>query len=406
MQTRLICTRRLCTTSRARLASTVAFASYFEPNERWSRTPLRRQPATTLATPWPASESSLPTAPRAIPAGFKPVPPLTVPRLVRTYTELSKFRLTILNVLPAMAVVALYPAPTTVPVLLATGLGVGLCSASANALNQLQETPFDAQMARTRARPLVRRAVSPLHVAGFAAATGIAGPALLWAVVNPATAVLGAANIALYAGVYTALKRRSTLNTPVGGVVGAVPPLMGWTAAGGHLLPPAASALAFFPPPFLSAYAPPLDLALVDNALAPAALFMLLYSWQMPHFNGLAHVVRGAYAQAGFHMLAVSDPRKNAAVSLRHALALVPLCALAIPASGLTTWAFALTSAPVSAAYARAAWRFWRTGREKEARAVFQCSLWHLPAILALMMLHKQGASWWGDEAEVEETKA
>jgi protoheme IX farnesyltransferase len=388
------------------MASTVAFTSFFEPNARWNPAPLAPRPrshstSTSTAAPtnlnplWvdDASPPSTATPPptRAIPAGFKPAPALTLPRLLGVYFELSKFRLTILNVLPAMAVVALHPAPTPLPLLLATALGTGLCSASANALNQLQEVPLDAQMARTRNRPLVRRAVTPLHAAGFAAATGVAGPALLWAAVNPTTALLGAGNIALYAGVYTALKRRSTLNTPVGGVVGAVPPLMGWTAAGGSLLGP----LALFPP------GAPVDAALLaDNALAPAALFMLLYSWQMPHFNGLAHVVRGAYAQAGYRMLAVTDPAKNAAVSLRHALALVPLCALAVPASGLTTWAFALSSAPVSAAYARAAWRFWRSGRERDARALFQCSLWHLPAILALMILHKQGPAWFGEEED------
>jgi protoheme IX farnesyltransferase len=394
----------------ARSASSVAFTSFFEPNERWSRPVLQHtKSATTLASPFNITET-----PRSIPAGYKPVPTLTLPRLLGVYTELSKFRLTILNVLPAMAVVALYPAPTTIPILLSTALGTGLCSASANTLNQLQEIPFDAQMARTRNRPLVRRAISPLHAAGYAAVTGIAGPVLLWTMVNPTTAILGAANIVLYAGVYTALKRRSTLNTPIGGIVGAIPPLMGWTAAGGHLLPPAETALSFFPPPFLlSSYAPPvLDLAAMDNVWAPAALFMLLYSWQMPHFNGLSHVVRGAYAQAGYRMWSVLDPRKNASISLRHALILVPLCSVMIPASGLTTWAFALTSAPVSAVYARAAWRFWRTGREKEARKVFQISLWHLPAVLALMMLHKQGASWdlgewWSGEAKaIEETEA
>jgi protoheme IX farnesyltransferase len=399
------CTRAALAASRAAAArrhSTAAFASFFSQNERGDNTPrsLHKTNA-TLASPW----NSPPPPSAVIPAGYKPIPPLTLPRLLRVYTELSKARLTILNVLPAMAAAALFPVPVTLPVLLATAAGTGLCSASANALNQLQEVPYDAQMARTRNRPLVRRAISPLHATGFAAVTGIAGPAILFTMVNPTTAILGAANIALYAGVYTALKRRSTLNTPVGAVVGAIPPLMGWTAAGGHLFPSAAHPLHFFPPPFLSSYAPPVDLLAIDGALAPLALFALLYSWQIPHFNGLSHVVRGAYAQAGYRMLSVLAPARNAAGSLRHALALVPVCAVLVPLSGLTTWAFALTSAPVSAAYARAAWRFWRTGGEKEARAVFQISLWHLPAILGLMMVHKQGAQWWGEGEPVEDAE-
>ncbi|KAK7051090.1 Protoheme IX farnesyltransferase, mitochondrial [Paramarasmius palmivorus] len=303
-----------------------------------------------------------------------------------------------------MSGVALSPLPTTVSTLLATAVGTALCSASANTFNQLQEVPFDAQMARTRMRPLVRRAITPLHAAGFGLATGIAGPAVLWTMVNPTTAVLGLSNIILYAGVYTWMKRRSYFNTWVGAVVGGIPPLMGWTACGGQLLPSESYPIHLFLPTSL-----PVDLAMVDNPLAPFALFMLLFSWQFPHFNPLAHLVRGSYAQAGYSMLSVLDPKKNALVVLRHALLLVPICSVLAPLSGLTTWWFALTSLFPNAISVHASWEFWKKGGEKEARVLFRHSLWYLPVMLGLMMIHKQGVDWkqWMGirEEDAEESK-
>ncbi|KAL0580012.1 Protoheme IX farnesyltransferase, mitochondrial [Marasmius crinis-equi] len=310
-----------------------------------------------------------------------------------------------------MSGVALSPLPTSVPTLLATAIGTALCSASANTLNQLQEVPFDAQMARTRNRPFAARAITPLHGAGFALASGIAGPAILWSMTNPTTAILGASNIILYAGVYTWMKRKSYYNTWVGAVVGAIPPVMGWTACGGQIIPSASNPIQIFLPPFLTSLpSAPVDLALVDNPLAPFALFMLLFSWQFPHFNPLAYLVRGSYAQAGYSMLPVLDPRKNALVSLRHALLLVPICTILTPLSGLTTWWFAVTSLFPNVVAVRAAWAYWKRGGEKEARALFRHMLWYLPAVLGLMMIHKQGLDWskwigFGDEAEDEGAK-
>jgi protoheme IX farnesyltransferase len=295
-----------------------------------------------------------------------------------------------------MSGVALSPLPTTVPVLLSTALGTALCSASANTLNQLQEVPYDAQMSRTRGRPLVRRAVSPAHAAIFATATGLAGPALLWAMCNPTTALLGAANIALYAGPYTWLKRRSVWNTWVGAIVGAVPPLMGWAAVGGTLVPSASHPIAVSLPPFLLASQEGLAVApsMLENPLAPWALFALMFSWQFPHFNSLAQFVRESYAQSGYRMLAVLDARKNRLVALRHVLLLTGICSALVPLSGLTTWTFALTSLVPNAIWVRAAWQFNKFGSDARARTVFMHSLWWLPVVLGLMIVHKNNVDW------------
>ena len=335
---------------------------------------------------------SPPPPPSVPPAAYQAIPALSPKRILGIYAQLSKGRLTAFNVLVAMSGVALSPIPTTVPVLLSTALGTALCSASANTLNQLQEVPYDAQMARTRTRPLVRRALSPSHAAAFAATTGLAGPALLWTMCNPTTALLGAANIALYAGPYTWMKRRTYWNTWVGAIVGAVPPLMGWAAVGGSLLPSAAHPITLFLPPFLLAASS--SSMLVDNPLAPWALSALMFSWQFPHFNSLAHFVRGAYAQGGYRMLAVLDPRQNRLVALRHVLLLTGICSALVPLSGLTTWSFALTSAVPNAIWLRAAWRFHKFGGEARARTVFAHSLWWLPVVLGLMIVHKNDVDW------------
>ena len=403
-----VCTRCAAKPTSVRLLSTavrgkpnkVAFTSFFFHNAQWkasawappSRNPtapvLRTVASTVVADGDPAASTSAPVPrPR-----FREVEVLTPRKLLKVYTQLSKSRLTVLVVLTAMAGVALSPLPTTVPVLLSTAVGTALCSASANTLNQIQEVPYDAQMTRTRMRPLVRKAISPTHAAAFAVTTGVLGPTLLWTMVNPTTAILGVANIALYAGAYTWLKRNSIWNTWVGAIVGAIPPLMGWTACGGQLLPSSSYPVELFLPSFLSTTS--LDLSLIDNPLAPWALFTLLFSWQFPHFNSLSHLVRGSYAQAGYHMLSVISPRKNSLVALRHSLILAATCSILIPISGLTTWTFALTSFIPNLVCVRAAWAFWKYGGEKQARAMWQHCLWYLPVILGLMMFHKQGMDW------------
>ncbi|KAG6875401.1 hypothetical protein C0993_009387, partial [Termitomyces sp. T159_Od127] len=302
------------------LVNRTGTALFFFKNSQWTRTGARAG-ATGINT----------LVNTSIAPAYRPAEALTPSRLLRIYAQLSKARLSTLVVLTAMSGVALSPLPASIPILLSTALGTALCSASANTLNQLQEMPLDAQMARTRNRPLVRRAITPLHATAFAIATGIAGPAVLLAMVNPTTAVLGAANIALYAGAYTPMKRRSIASTWAGAVVGGIPPVMGWTACGGVLLPDPAHPAHLFLPNL------PVDLAAIDNPLAPFALFMFLYSWQFPHFNSLSYIVRGSYAAAGYPMLSVISPPKNALVSLRHALLLVPITSVLFPISGLTT---------------------------------------------------------------------
>ena len=119
--------------------------------------------------------------------------------------------------------------PFDLSIFTATLLGTALTSGSATAINQFLEIPFDSQMKRTQNRPLVLGRITSLHACGFAAVTGVTGLSLLL-YVNPLTAVLGASNLLLYSFIYTPMKRAHIANTWVGAIVGAIPPVMGYTA--------------------------------------------------------------------------------------------------------------------------------------------------------------------------------
>ena len=195
------------------------------------------------------------------------------------------------------------------------------------------------------------------------------------------------------------MKRFTVVNTWVGAVVGAITPLMGWTATGGYLLPTADQPLSF--------NWPGIDTASKPNPLIPISLFLLLFSWQFPHFNSLSHLIRGSYAVSGYPMLSVLSPRLNALVSLRHAVLLVPFTAILVPLSGSVDWSFALTSAAPNAVFVQSAWRFWRCTSEATAKRLFWVSLWYLPVVLGLMMVHKNLAAWMRrrDENETRDEK-
>jgi protoheme IX farnesyltransferase len=124
------------------------------------------------------------------------------------------------------------------------------------------------------------------------------------------------------------------------------------------------------------------------NPLTPATLFLLLFSWQFPHFNALSHLIRANYALSGYPMLSVLSPKLNALVSLRHSIALIPITAIMAPLSGSVDWSFALTSTIPNIYFTREAVKFWKYQTEANARRLFFVSLWYLPVVLGLMMAH------------------
>jgi protoheme IX farnesyltransferase len=293
---------------------------------------------------------------------------------------------------------ALSPLPLSLPVLACLTVGTFLTSAAANTFNQIMEVPLDAQTPRTRVRPLVARRVTPFHAASFGVVCTALGGSILWFGCNPTTALLGIGNLLLYSGVYTPMKRFSVSNTWVGAVVGAITPLMGWTATGGSLWPTTEQ-------PLLMHW--PLVEGLPDlpNPMTAWMLGVLLFSWQFPHFNALSYMIRPFYALSGYPMLSVLSPRLNALVSLRHALILVPVCAVMAPLAGCVDWSFALTSAVPNAYFVKSAWDFYRRTNEATAKRVFFVSLWYLPAVLGLMLLHKNFGKWFKAEQEWEHSE-
>ena len=310
--------------------------------------------------------------------------------------SLSKPRLTVLVVLSAMVPYALYPVPAflasssstlaaaaDIPslsplTLLFLTTGTTLCSAAANALNMLYEPDTDAKMSRTRSRPLVRRLLTTRAAVLFALGCGMAGTAALYLGVNPTVAFLGAANVVLYAGVYTPLKRVSAVNTWVGAVVGGIPPLMGWAAAAGE----SATGDGTWRELLFAG----------DGSSLGGWLFAgLLFAWQFPHFMPLSWGIREEYKAAGLRMLCWVNPARNARVALRYSLVFVPLC-LALCAAGVTEWSFAVTSLPVNLWLVREAVKFWRyEGYKGSARSLFWASVWHLPVIMVLALAQKKG---------------
>ncbi|XP_006097436.1 protoheme IX farnesyltransferase, mitochondrial [Myotis lucifugus] len=284
---------------------------------------------------------------------------LRVDDLPGILARLSKIKLTALVVSTTSAGFALAPAPFDLSCFLLTSVGTGLASCAANSINQFFEVPFDSNMNRTKNRPLVRGQISPLLAVTFAACCAVPGVALLTWGVNPLTGALGLFNIFLYTCCYTPLKRVSIANTWVGAVVGAIPPVMGWTAATGSL---------------------------------DAGAFLLggiLYSWQFPHFNALSWGLREDYSRGGYCMMSVTHPALCRRVALRHCLALLALSAAA-PALGVTTWTFPVIALPINLYISYLGFRFYRDADRKSSRKLFFCSLWHLPLLLLLMLTCKR----------------
>jgi protoheme IX farnesyltransferase len=162
--------------------------------------------------------------------------------------------------------------------LLQTLMGTALIASGTAALNQWYEHEFDALMNRTKGRPIPTGRVTAPRAAWFGVLLSVAGFAQLWLGVNPLTAALALFTLGSYLFLYTPLKRRSPVSTTVGAIPGAMPPLIGYAAASGHL-----------------------------NWEA-GILYAILFLWQFPHFYAIAWMYREDYARAGIRMLPVVEP--------------------------------------------------------------------------------------------------
>lgn len=279
------------------------------------------------------------------------------------YSKLSKRNLSALVVCTTMMGCAMAPMPFDPYLFFYTTLGTSLTSSSANAFNQFLEVPYDSQMNRTKDRVLVRGNLTPLHAFTFASVVGVTGVSILYYFANPLTAALGASTLFLYTLVYTPMKRLSALNTWVGSVVGAIPPLMGYTAMTGQIGAP---------------------------GLLMAAI---LYSWQFPHFHSLSWNLRAEYSRAGYRMISVLNPRICTSSALSHTIALLVMCSFLSPTLGLTTWNFAIDSLPFNLYFIYLAAQFKRHSDAQSSRKLFRYSLIYLPMVILLMLITKYPTS-------------
>ncbi|MFN0244221.1 MAG: heme o synthase [Planctomycetota bacterium] len=237
-------------------------------------------------------------------------------------------------------------------------LWVTCTAGAASVFNQVLERDTDARMTRTQARPLAAGRMCVRNAILFGLALATAGVIGLAASFNPLSALLALATLFVYVAVYTPLKRVSTLNTVVGAVAGAAPPLLGHVAIDGG---PGSWGL---------------------------ALFAILFVWQFPHFMAIAWLYRADYARAGMKMLpAVGGCERMAArAALFYALCLLPVALLpgVWSTAGVvyTVCAFALTLG-----YAlSSAWFAWRADA-RSARVLLFVSLAYLPLLFASILL-------------------
>ncbi|CAK9140042.1 unnamed protein product [Ilex paraguariensis] len=215
-------------------------------------------------------------------------------------------------------------------------------------------------MKRTRQRPLPSGRVTVPHAVTWASSVGLAGTALLACEANTLAAGLAASNLVLYAFVYTPLKQIHPINTWVGAIVGAIPPLLGWAAASGQVS--------------------------LNGMILPAAL----YFWQIPHFMALAYLCRQDYADGGFRMFSLADTsgQRTASVALRNCFYLLPLGYLAYD-WGLTSGWFCLESTLLALAISATALSFYLNRTTKNARRMFHASLLYLPVFMSGLLCHR-----------------
>jgi heme o synthase len=276
---------------------------------------------------------------------------------VADYTEIAKPRISLMVLLTVTVGYLLGTEGTwSAATLCHAWLGIALVAAGSSAVNQWWERDTDARMRRTMNRPLPAGRLAPSEVLTFGLAAALIGCAYLAAFVNLPTAAMTCLTFVLYAGVYTPLKRITSLCTAVGAVPGALPPVLGWLAAGGRL-----DWTAF-------------------------SLFGILFLWQFPHFLAIAWLHRNDYCAAGLKMLPAgkSLPHVTGLLAVGYALGLIPVSLLPTYL-GAAGWIYAAVALLLGLAYLVASIRFaWQESRDS-ARRVLWTSLVYLPLLLLVL---------------------
>lgn len=239
-------------------------------------------------------------------------------------------------------------------------IGIGLCAASAAAINQIIDQKADANMQRTLNRPLPTQTVTNTEAIVFAATLGIVGFGILYIFVNPITAYLTFASLIGYAFIYTVfLKRATPQNIVIGGLAGAAPPLLGWTAITGSI-----------------------------DAF-PLLLVLIIFVWTPPHFWALAIHRKDDYAGEGIPMLPVTHGIKFTKLQIllySILLLIVSILPYVVMLSGLIYLMFALLSGLI---FVVLSFRFYTAKNESLAMPIFSYSIYYIFIIFIGFLLDK-----------------
>jgi protoheme IX farnesyltransferase len=291
-----------------------------------------------------------------------------IPSLLRDYAELTKLRVTTLIVMTAWCGYY-FGAHKAGISWLSWGLfhslmGIGLVSSGTAALNEVMEHDVDARMRRTAMRPLPAQRMSVLHATIVGTAAALGGSIYLAVFTNPLTGLLTFLTSVVYLAAYTPLKKLSPICTFVGAFPGAMPGVLGWTAACGRL------------------------------ELGTLVLFAILFVWQFPHFFSIAWLYREDYAKGGVRMLPVveEDGRSTARRILIYSLLLIPVSILPsffgmagrIYLIGAILLGFGLLFFGVRLAFLKLP--LGSAPSKMRARQLLQATVIYLPLLFALMM--------------------
>jgi protoheme IX farnesyltransferase len=273
------------------------------------------------------------------------------------FLELTKPRLNLLVVATTVAGFYLGAEGFDALLLTSTVIGTGLVAGGAAAFNEILERDTDGLMRRTRTRPLPGGRMQVSAAVWFAVALSVAGLALLAGGANRLAAAVAGATLLSYALIYTPLKSRTPLSTLVGGVPGALPPMIGWAAATGSL------------------------------SLEAWLLAGIVFLWQMPHFLAIAWLCREDYARAGLPMLPVVEPdgRCTAQQVVLYAAVLVPV-SLAPTLVGLAGRVYFAGALVLGLAFLALGLRFAARRSNENARRLFLGSITYLPLLWGLML--------------------
>lgn len=291
-----------------------------------------------------------------------PTDPLSLRERVAAYSELTKPRITFLIVLTAAAGFALATKGRIDYLRMVSAMiGIGLLSSGIATLNQYMERDLDALMRRTADRPLPSGKVSPWEALVFGTGLTVLAELYLAVLVNPLTALLGLTVIAGYLFAYTPLKTKTSLSTLVGAFPGAVPPLIGWTAARGEL------------------------------SIEAWVLFAILFLWQFPHFLAIAWMYREDYARAGILMLPVVEPdgKITGQQIVIYTLMLLPVSLLPT-VLGVSGKAYFVGAIILGLVFLYSSVRAAFSQSRQEARRLLLASVIYLPILFILMVVNSK----------------